>query len=64
MSDYRVFVPFVNRPDLLHKAVESLDDVKDYLTVIDNSVIDQDTLGKTSTLKLSDRKCRTRSLRR
>ncbi len=42
MSDYRVFVPFVNRPDLLHKAVESLDDVKDYLTVIDNSVIDQE----------------------
>lgn len=37
MSDYRVFVPFVNRPDLLHKATASLADVKDYLAIVDNS---------------------------
>lgn len=37
MSDYCAFIPFVNRIDLLKKAVASASDLRQYLLVIDNS---------------------------
>ena len=37
MSDYIMFIPYVNRIDLLRKAIESASDVRDHLVIIDNS---------------------------
>jgi len=37
MTDYQMFIPVVNRFDLLDKAVESARDLWDNLTIIDNS---------------------------
>lgn len=37
MSDYAAFIPFVNRRDLLEKAIASAVDLKENLRIIDNS---------------------------
>jgi hypothetical protein len=37
MSDYQMYIPFVNRVDLLDKAVASAKDLWEELTIIDNS---------------------------
>lgn len=37
MNDFEMYIPYVNRPDLLRKAVESAADMRPYLTVLDNS---------------------------
>ena len=37
MTDYKMFIPFVNREDLLHKAIASASDLREELAVIDNS---------------------------
>lgn len=37
MNDFRVWIPWVNRPDLLRGAVNCLEDVWPYLTILDNS---------------------------
>jgi GT2 family glycosyltransferase len=37
MSGYIMFIPYVNRIDLLRKAIESASDVRDHLVIIDNS---------------------------
>lgn len=37
MSDFHAYIPYVNRPDLLIKAAESLYDLRPHLTILDNS---------------------------
>jgi GT2 family glycosyltransferase len=37
LSDYRLYIPHVNREDLLDKAVNSVWDLRENLTIIDNS---------------------------
>jgi hypothetical protein len=37
-SDYRAVITYVNRPDLLIRSVESMSDIAENLTIIDNSV--------------------------
>jgi len=37
-SDYRAVITYVNRPDLLVRSVESMSDIAENLTIIDNSV--------------------------
>ena len=37
MSDYKVWIPFVNRVDMLWRAVASVSDVHDQVAIIDNS---------------------------
>lgn len=37
MSDYHVYIPYVNRPDLLERAVRSVPELWKDLTILDNS---------------------------
>lgn len=37
MNDFKAFIPFVNRPDLLLRAVDSIADLQPHLSIMDNS---------------------------
>lgn len=43
MSEYHAYIPYVNRPDLLKRAVESVPELWDNLTILDNSEFGVDT---------------------
>lgn len=46
MSDYHVYIPYLNRPDLLKRAVDSVPELWPNLTIIDNSS-EQDVIDDT-----------------
>lgn len=37
MSDFHVYIPYINRPDLLRRCVDSIPSLHDNLTILDNS---------------------------
>lgn len=45
MKDFRAFIPFVNRPDLLHRAVLSCKDIWEDLMIIHNSDVQLTVTG-------------------